>query len=212
MKINGFSKTYNGKTVLKTDEITIKRGRIYAIIGANGSGKSTFAKVISGIEKADNGKRVFEENITVGYMPQKSFAFRMSVEDNVTVKIKDEEKAETLMNKLGVFDLKDKNAKTLSGGETAKMALARVLMEERDILILDEPCASMDMESTLISEGVIREFVTGTVFIITHSLAQAKRVSDEVLFFDKGEIVEIGETNEVLTNSKNERTRKFVEF
>ena len=75
MKISAFSKTYNGRKVLDFPGIDLEPGKIYAIIGANGSGKSTFAKILAGIEKADRKGRLTD--VSIGYMPQKNYAFRI---------------------------------------------------------------------------------------------------------------------------------------
>ncbi|MBE6007590.1 MAG: ATP-binding cassette domain-containing protein [Lachnospiraceae bacterium] len=214
MKIRAFSKTYNGKTVLKTEDMFFGKGKIYAVIGANGSGKSTFAKIISAIEKADDGRSVTDGE-SIGYMSQKSFPFRMSVKENVMLKVKDETLADTLMEWLEIKHLSEHNAKGLSGGETARMALARILMEKYDMVIFDEPCASMDMKSTLLSEEIIRDYCGDkecVVILITHSLSQAKRVADEIIFINEGRIVEQGETQKILENPEKEETREFIRF
>ena len=95
------------------------------------------------------------------------------------------------------------------------MALGRILAKKFDLLILDEPTASMDIETTLSAEELVREYSerTGaTVLIITHELKQARRVSDFVMFFDKGEIVSAGETNKTLDDPSDERLKEFIRF
>ena len=214
MKIRALSKTYNGKTVLKTDEMVFENGKVYAVIGANGSGKSTFAKIAAGIIPADDSKKVTDgEN--VGYMAQKSYAFRMSVKDNIMLKVKDEALAESLMEWLEIKHLSDHSAKGLSGGETARMALARILMDKYDMVIFDEPCASMDMKSTLLSEEIIKDYCRDkdcVVILITHSLSQAKRVADEIIFMNEGKVVEQGDTKKMLEYPEKEETREFIRF
>ena len=84
MKISAFTKTYGGRTVLDMPETELEPGASYAVIGANGSGKSTLARILAGVEKPDGGKTVIS-GITVGYMPQKSYAFRMTVMRNLLV-------------------------------------------------------------------------------------------------------------------------------
>ena len=133
MKIRSFRKSYEGKTVLELPELTLAEGRIYAVVGANGSGKSTLAKVLSGVEKPDDGLPVLA-GCQVGFMPQKSFAFRMSVENNLLISGSDRERAQTLMEALHIAPLAHKPANRLSGGETARMALARALMAVLSVL------------------------------------------------------------------------------
>ena len=96
------------------------------------------------------------------------------------------------MKKLKIEHLAESKAKTLSGGETAKMALARIMMKDYEVLILDEPTAAMDRDSVLLAEELIIDYKerTGvTVILITHSLEQAKRISDEILQIEYGKLV-----------------------
>ncbi|MBQ2752615.1 MAG: ATP-binding cassette domain-containing protein [Firmicutes bacterium] len=214
MKIKALSKTYSGKTVLKTDEMVFEKGKVYAVIGPNGSGKSTFAKIAAGIIPDDDRKKATDGE-SIGYMAQKSYAFRMSVKENIVLKVKDEVLADSLMEWLEIKHLSGHNAKGLSGGETARMALARILMDKYDMVIFDEPCASMDMKSTLLSEEIIRDYCRDkecVVILITHSLSQAKRIADEIIFINEGKVVEQGEAKKMLENPEKEETREFIRF
>ena len=189
MIIHSFSKTYGDRTVLRFPETEFEPGKIYAVVGANGSGKSTFARLAAGIEKPDGGRNP-APGIQVGYLPQKSYGFRMSVRKNLLLNGKDASRADRLMQELGILPLRTADASRLSGGETARMALCRLMMRSYDLVILDEPCASMDIESTLLSEQSIRNYCRETncaLIIITHSIQQARRLADEILFFCRGE-------------------------
>ena len=214
MKTTAFSKTYNSRTVLSLPELELETGQITAVIGPNGSGKSTFAKVLAGIEAAD-GRRPILDRVSAGYLPQKSFPFRMSTEKNILQNGRDPARAAELMKALGIEALAWQSAKKLSGGETARMALARILMKRYELLILDEPTAAMDMESTLAAEACIRTYCAETgcaVLLITHSLQQARRIADRVLFLSRGRLAEAGKTEDVLTAPEKEETRRFLEF
>lgn len=191
MKIGAFTKTYEGRKVLDFPGAELICGTVTAVIGANGSGKSTFAKVLSGITPADAAGRILPDGISCGYMPQKSYAFQMSVWKNILLNGGNAEKAKELMDRLDLAALMNAGGKTLSGGETARMVLARILMKHYDLLILDEPCASMDMRSTIASEQLIAEYAkkeNAAVLLITHSLAQAERTASDLLFFDEGKL------------------------
>lgn len=215
MKLQAFSKTYEGRKVLNVPEMELDSGKIYAVIGANGSGKSTFAKCLAGIIENDRKVKVLDKNICVGYMPQKSYAFHMSVKKNIALGGNDTVRAAKLMKELQIKHLAEQKASKLSGGETARMALARVLMKSFDLLILDEPTAAMDMETTSLTEELIMKYCreTGCVMLlVTHSLQQARRVADEVLFFRKGELVESGLKEKVLYTPECEETKAFLEF
>ena len=214
MKILPFSKTFEDRCVLDFPGMEVQPGKIYAIIGANGSGKSTFAKVLAGILTADKKGRYLEGG-TFGYMAQKNYAFRMSTKANILLNGKDENRAESLMDAIQIRQLENKRADRLSGGETARMALVRLMMKRYDLVVLDEPTAAMDMETTLLSEKLIAEYVNETgcaLVLVTHSLQQARRIADEVWYFHKGKLLESGPKEQVLYDPEQPETRQFLEF
>jgi len=215
MKINALSKSYDGRTVLRLPPLEFVPGKIYAVIGANGSGKSTFAKILAGIIPADQKRKVLTEKISVGYMPQKSYAFRMSTRSNVRLAGKDDSRAEELMRALQIDHLAAQRASRLSGGETARMSMARLLMKPYEAAILDEPTASMDIETTLLAEALMTRYCREqncVLILVTHSLRQAQRIADEVLFLHAGELVETGPAERVLYAPQEPETKRFLEF
>lgn len=189
-------KQYGDKIALDVD-CSFEENKIYAIIGSNGSGKSTFLNALSKQIK-------FEGEISapkkVIYMTQSSYNFDFNVKHNVLLFInkKDTEKineASRMMEFLGIDTLSKKNAQKVSGGEGQKTALIRTLMQNGDLLLLDEPTSSMDVSSSAKAETLVKEYQqkTGcTVFIVTHSVSQAENIADEIIFFDKGLIIEKG--------------------
>ena len=214
MLLPAFSKTYDGVTVLDFPGIELQPGKIYAVIGANGSGKSTFAKILAGILPADQ-KMGRPAEISVGYLPQKPYAFRMSTKKNVLLGGADVAKANELMEALQLCHLEKKRSDRLSGGETARMALARLMMRQFDLVILDEPTAAMDMETTSAAEKLIQDYTGKTgcaLILVTHSLQQARRIADAALFFHKGKLVESGEKAQVLYTPAQPETKRFLEF
>lgn len=214
MNIAAFSKTYDGVTVLDFPGMELEPGKTYAIIGANGSGKSTFAKILAGILKADKKGKLLDTD-SVGYMPQKNYAFRMSTKANILLNGSEEARANQLMDALQIRHLEKKRADRLSGGETARMALARLMMNRYDVTILDEPTAAMDMETTLLSEVLITQYVRETgcaLVLVTHSLQQARRIADRVLYFHKGKLLELGPKEQVLYEPSMAETKQFLEF
>ena len=212
MNLPAFSKTYDGRVVLDFPGMELKPGKIYAILGANGSGKSTFSRIAAGILPADQKCRI---SGSVGYLPQKPYAFRASVKKNILLTGGEEEKAAALMDALQIRHLEKKRADRLSGGETARMALARLMMKRYDLVILDEPTAAMDMETTSAAEDLILKYAkeTGCILIlVTHSLQQARRVADEGIFFHKGRLLEAGDAAKLLYQPTRPETRQFLEF
>lgn len=224
MILPAWKKTYQGQLVLDIPSLTITDGSITAICGQNGSGKSTLAKIIAGIEKPDSSAKpdfsatqntsakpdIFAASsaapvrqdisaLSVGYLPQQSYAFHMSITSNLMLN-KDPKKtkqeniahAERLLQEIGLAHMAKKNAKKLSGGETQKMALARLLMKPYDLIILDEPTASMDTASIPTAEKMICDYqrLSGcTVLIITHSPEQAQRLASHIIRLEGGKLV-----------------------
>lgn len=197
MIIPALHKTYKEKTVLDTPEIQIPDGSLTAVCGHNGSGKSTLAKILSGILKDDSGK-LYRPKQKVGYMSQSSLPFRMSVRRNLLLNAEKSlprkerrKRADQLLQAIGLSEYASKRANRLSGGQTQRMALARLLMKDYDLLILDEPTASVDQEAIPAAEALILDYRqrTGcTVLLITHSSDQADRLADQVIYLKDGKL------------------------
>lgn len=220
IELRNVTKTYGTRCVLNIPSLTLERGKIYAAVGANGSGKSTLARIIAGALTPDKGSEVLRgADLRVGYMPQASYPFQLSVLSNVLLTSRDRKadtpRAMALLEELGIAELAKKKASRLSGGETARMALARLLMKENDILVLDEPAAALDIHATQKAEEIIRRYrdeKNCTVFLVTHSLKQAERLADELLFMYEGELAEYGRCADVLAAPKDARTKQFFDF
>lgn len=218
--VSPFTKSYHGRTVLNFPAFSFEPSHIYAVIGSNGSGKSTFARVLAGIEKADSATRPLSSSVNIGYLPQKPYAFHMTLRKNILLNKKknssgNETRAEELIRAFELTALAEKNGSSLSGGETARMALARLMTKEYSLLILDEPTAAIDMNNTLRAEQVIREYTHRTkasVLLITHSLKQALRLSDTVLYLENGNLIEQGGTASVLNEPSTVELRRFLDF
>ena len=222
MKIENIKKEYDGKVVLDIEALEFEKGRIYAIVGANGSGKSTLLRILAGTLKSDKTeqKSVIDfEGQSHCFMPQKNYAFKMRMDKNVMLSVKktDENKAsaEALMRELKIDHLKAEKAHKLSGGETARMALCRTVLSGADVLLLDEPTAAMDIESTMIAEDIIcryRDKNDAIIIMVTHSINQARRLSDSVIFMKDGAVLEQGPKDDVLNHPKQAETKEFLEF
>ena len=146
MRTDAFTKTYDGRRVLSMPEFEFDEKSVYAVIGANGSGKSTLARILSGTIQPDCGKYPASGGLSIGYMPQKSFAFGMTLKKNLLLNgagAGSGQRADELLRKMQLEELAGKNAHGLSGGETQRMALCRLMMRDYQLLILDEPTASM---------------------------------------------------------------------
>jgi tungstate transport system ATP-binding protein len=225
--INNLIKKYNENIVLNIEKLNIDEGKIYAVLGLNGSGKSTMMECIAGLIDYDDGSITYDGNKDVNSIRQhisicvqKQYLFDKSVIDNIAwgLKIRKEDKKiidKRLEEYLNYFDLDNilyKNAKKLSGGEGAKTALLRTAILETEMTILDEPTASMDIESTFQAEKLIKAMAGGkrSVILVTHDIFQAKRLADEVVFMDKGRIIEKGNAKKIFISPQSIHLRKIL--
>lgn len=215
IELKDVKKNYGDRTVLCVDLLKIKKGERLSLTGANGSGKSTLLKIIAGIITCDGYVEVPQK---VLYMPQKTVLFDMSVLHNVTYSLngkrkEKEEKAMEALRKTGLSELYNKNALTLSGGEAARLALARILVNDCDVLLLDEPTGAVDVEGTEIVEKALREYTEKngcTLITATHSPLQAKRLSERVIMLQDGRIAEDCTPEEFFLAPKTDFGKKFV--
>lgn len=227
IKIVGCSKFYDKKEVLYIDELNLQGGKVYGLIGKNGSGKSTLLQCIARLEEFSSGDifydgRCYTNSIKkdISVMMQKPYLFKCSVLDNITMGLKIrklsndviDERLNYYLQYLCIDDLLYKNSRELSGGEQAKVALLRTAILETQITLLDEPTASMDIESTLKSENLIKAMATEdrSVVLVTHDYLQAERIADYIVFLDKGKVIEHGPKNIIFNNPKHKLLKQFL--
>lgn len=229
MEINYKSavKKYNNLSVLDIEELTINEGKIYSILGFNGSGKSTLVKCTAGIEKLTSGlikydkvKDIESKRNKISIMNQKPYLFNESVEKNIIKGLLFRKMNSSIINNrlkhyCSYFDIEhlmNKNAKFLSGGENAKIGLLRTAILETEVTLLDEPTASMDVESTLNAERLICDMrnENKSVIVVTHDIFQAERISDYIIFMDKGKIIEFGTKYDVLRSPKHDFVKRVL--
>lgn len=215
IKIKNLTKKYGDRTVLSIDSLTVKKGEAVVIVGPNGSGKSTLLKILSGVIRPDEGE--FSVKGRLLYLPQHSIPFSKTVRKNVLFSLADsknrEERCEEILGKMKLLHLKDKSAKTLSGGECQRLALSRVLINEADFLILDEPSSAADIESAEIMERAVREYREKHgcgIIMTTHSPGQAKKMADRIIMLCDGRVIEDGKAADILKSPENEWSKKFI--
>ncbi|SNS03922.1 tungstate transport system ATP-binding protein [Anaerovirgula multivorans] len=227
--ISNLTKSYKEKLVLKIDDSHVNSGCFLGVIGPNGAGKSTLVKIIAGLDQATTGEIQYDstplntsiyQKMTMVF--QKPYLLRTSVFNNIAYPLKIrkvdhrsiEEKVNQLLEEMDIQHIKNQNAWTLSGGEAQKVALARAIIFQPSLLILDEPTANIDPASIFMMEKTVRHFheeSKATIIIVTHNLQQAKRLCTDVAFMHQGNVIEYGKTEDVIFSSKNQITRKFVE-
>lgn len=215
IKLQNIKKTYGERTVLDIESLNFKKGETVAIVGPNGSGKSTLLKIIADIIKSDDG--AIERNGKILYLPQQSLPFRKSVRKNILYSMESSDNKEIrcneILKQLGLSHLTDKNAKGLSGGEAQRLALGRVLVNESDFLLLDEPSSAADIEGTETIEKAITDYKNKTgcgVIMTTHSPVQALKLADKIIMLNSGNIAEYGKPEELLISPKTEWGKKFI--
>ncbi|MBU3190806.1 ATP-binding cassette domain-containing protein [Clostridium bowmanii] len=227
IKLIDVCKEYNGKEVLNIDELNFKEGYVYALLGLNGSEKTTLLQCVSGLEDFIRGTVLYDNKAfgefvksDISVMLQSPYLFNSSVIDNIIMGLKFrkfdkeaiEERISLYVNCFEIDDLLNKNTRELSGGEQAKVSLLRTAILETKMTFLDEPTASMDIESTLRAEKLIKAMAKGkrSVILVTHDFLQAERVADFVIFLDKGRIIEQGEKNKVLKFPEHKLLRQIL--
>lgn len=219
-RIKDLTKRYGDRTVLKIDDLLLERGRRYALIGANGSGKSTLLRIAAGTLEPSEGN-IDTKAISIGYMPQKPYIFGFTVFKNVAMAASAnasgdvEARALSALEAVDMQDFKDEYGESLSGGEAQRVAFARILAGDHDLLLLDEPTSAMDIEGTAFIGTLIDYYCekTGcTVVFTTHAPSQALGIADDLIFLHKGSIAETGPCEEVLKHPKSEPAQKFLSY
>ncbi|MCC5911711.1 MAG: ATP-binding cassette domain-containing protein [Clostridiaceae bacterium] len=226
--IDALVKNYGKKQVLNIGGLHIKKSSFLGIIGPNGAGKSTLVKILSALDKPSFGKITYNGsylNATVAkkmtMVFQKPYLMRTTVFNNIAYplvirKFSKEiinNKVNTLMKELDIEDIKDQKAWTLSGGEAQKVALARAIIFEPSLLLLDEPTASIDPASLLLMEGAIKKFHENhspTIIMVTHNIQQANRLCNKLAFMHQGKIIAYDKTSAIINSPQHPSVRNFI--
>ncbi|MBU4310552.1 phosphate ABC transporter ATP-binding protein [bacterium] len=233
IRTHNLSREYDGEVILKEINLQLERGRIHAIIGPSGVGKSVLLRLLNLLERPTSGEIYFDgkalkENnylklqrrMTLVF--QKPALFNTSVYENVAygLKVRREnrgsiaEKVEKALGIVGLKGYKHKRARDLSGGEKQRVAIARAMVLEPEILFLDEPTSDLDPRNVAIIEELIkyinREFKT-TIVIATHNMFQARRLAHQASVLFEGRIIESGNAQEIFTNPQDKRILRFIE-
>lgn len=241
VEIKNFSTGYGKQAVLKNLDLGFQDTRITAIMGPSGCGKTTLLRSINRtaeLEKGFNrqgsielfGQPLYDSQDLsairrkIGMVYQTPVALPLSIRENVLfgpkyygVKARSEQDqiVESCLRKTALWDeVKDRlkqSAAQLSGGQKQRLAIARVLAVEPRVLLLDEPCSSLDPTSTALIEDLLIELARELcIIIVTHNLFQARRIAHESIFMLDGQLVERGATESLFASPIHARTRDFV--
>ncbi len=214
---------YDGRDILKNINLKIDRAEVFALIGPTGSGKTTLIRLLDLIQVPTSGRIYFdgvdvthsqrerlEARRRMSYVQQKPLVFTMNVYDNVACGLKwrhekgdiTRRKVENALESVRMNNYRNRNAKTLSGGETQLIAIARALVTEPEILFLDEPTANLDPITTSRVEQVIASIIQErktAVVMATHDMAQGQRLASSIGVLIGGKVLQVGSPNEIFT-------------
>ncbi|MDR4949210.1 amino acid ABC transporter ATP-binding protein [Neobacillus cucumis] len=239
IRIQGLYKQFGQLEVLKGINLEVEKGKVVVIIGPSGSGKTTMLRCLNVLETPTKGiisisstnldfsKEVPKKSIAsfrrltgmvfqnYNLFPHKT-ALENVMEGPMIVKGENKEsakkKAQTLLEKVGLADKQDFYPAQLSGGQQQRVGIARALAMEPEVMLFDEPTSALDPE--LVGEvlKVMKDLAAEgmTMIVVTHEMRFAREAADEVIFMDQGVIVERNKPDDIFTNPKEERTRKFL--
>lgn len=235
VSLRNLRKNFGKFTALDGIDLEVEEGEVVCIIGPSGSGKSTLVRCINLLETFDAPGEVIVDGITVrkgrelasvraevGMVFQSFNLFpHMTVRENIKlapmrVRQLDEqsanERAEKLMQRVGIEAQADKYPDQLSGGQQQRVAIARALAMEPKVMLFDEPTSALDPEMVGEVLEVMRTLAHSgvTMIVVTHEMGFASQVADRVVFMDGGKVVETGTPGEVFESPKEQRTRDFL--
>ncbi|SEI82277.1 polar amino acid transport system ATP-binding protein [Bhargavaea ginsengi] len=236
ISVKGLVKSFGDLEVLKGISTEVDAGQVIAIIGPSGSGKSTFLRCLNKLEEPTGGTvDIAGFDITdkktdiraarqeIGMVFQHFHLFpHLTVLGNLTyapmkvkgeTKAQAEEKARTLLKRVGLSEKADSYPASLSGGQKQRVAIARALAMEPKLMLFDEPTSALDPEMVKEVLDVMKDLAKSgmTMIVVTHEMGFAREVADRVLFLDQGKLVEEGTPDEFFGNPKTDRARDFLE-
>ena len=228
-------KSFGNIDVLKGIDIEINKGDVVCVIGASGSGKSTFLRCLNLLEVPTGGSIFFEDveltstKINLNLHRQKmGMVFQqfnlfphLTILKNLTLapmmlkkipKEQAEEKAMALLERVGLADRADAYPSQLSGGQKQRVAIVRALCMEPDVMLFDEPTSALDPEMVGEVLDVMKELAAEgmTMIVVTHEMGFAREVANRVIFLDEGVIAEEAPPAELFGNPKSERLKTFL--
>ncbi|MBM4463460.1 MAG: ABC transporter ATP-binding protein [Chloroflexi bacterium] len=225
---------YDGRYVLKGIDLRINKGEAFALIGPTGAGKTTLLRLLDlldtpasgqvffdGVDVTRSGHRRLEARRRMSYVQQKPAVFTMDVYGNIACGLKwRHEKKEVIRRKVdsvlelvGMADYKNRDARTLSGGETQRVAIARALVTEPEVLILDEPTANLDPVSASKIEAVLEKIIAEqktTLIMATHDMPQGQRLAGKIGVLINGQLLQVGNPNDVFCSPQSKEVAEFV--
>lgn len=239
LTLKNWNKSFKDNHVLKNIDMTVGTGDVLTIIGSSGSGKSTLLRSINFLEPADAGtiqigevsydaakatkKDILAVRRQTAMVFQNYALFsKKTVRENVMealIQVKNLpkkeaiERAEAQLHLVGMADRMDFYQNKLSGGQQQRVGIARALAIEPEVILFDEPTSALDPELVSGILDVIKKVAhqNTTMILVTHEMKFAREVSDQVIFLDRGTILEQGTPDELFNHSKEARTKQFIQ-
>ena len=227
-------KSYDGREILKDISLVVDRGEVFTLIGPTGAGKTTLLRLLDLLDKPTSGRVLFDGVDIAGsrqlklaarrrmaYVLQKPVMFNATVYDNVVYGLKwrgianDDlfRRAKDILELVGLYAYRNRNARTLSGGEAQRVAIARAMIVEPEVLLLDEPTANLDPTSTTKIEELLSHIIRQrrtTIVMSTHDMTQGQRLADRIAVLVNGEIQQVGEARQVFSLPSSREVAEFV--
>ena len=220
IEINNLNKKYGSTLAVKNINFKIKKGSIIGLLGPNGCGKSTTIGMMLGLIKPTMGEVIIDgqniESNRTNILEKMNFISpyielpkKLTIEENLKVYgrlygVKNlESKILQLMNDLNLNEFKKRKTGELSSGQKNRVSLAKSLINDPEILLLDEPTASLDPDVGDYVRGIIENFASNnkkTILIASHNMSEVERLCDEVMMMKNGEIIDQGKSSDLISN------------
>jgi len=213
-KLINILKAYNNKTILDIKELNIEKGKIYALLGPNGAGKTSLLNILALLDAPNKGVIYYNDHSTdilkkqtikfrkeIVMVDQYPIMFSTSVYKNVEfglkmrkiIKEKRKERIIKALQLVGMIDFCNKDARYLSGGETRRVAIARAIACEPDVVIFDEPTVNIDYSTQIAIENFIKTINKQkniSIIFSTHDIFQANRLADKKIYINEGLLID----------------------
>ena len=235
IQVRGLKKNFEGQSVLKGIDIDIYKGDVVCVIGASGSGKSTFLRCLNLLEQPTDGSIIFDGTDLTGskvdlnlhrqkmgmvfqqfnLFPHLTILKNLTLAPTMLKKIPEaeaREKALGLLERVGLRDRANDYPNQLSGGQKQRVAIVRALCMEPDVMLFDEPTSALDPEMVGEVLDVMKELaaVGMTMIVVTHEMGFAREVANRVIFLADGVVMEDDTPAEIFGNPKTERLKTFL--
>ena len=233
-EISGLTKEFGSLAAVSNVSTQIKRGEAVFVVGPSGSGKSTFLRCLNLLETPTSGTIRFKDQVitdekldinryrqNVGMVFQHFNLFpNLTIRKNITLapvktgrmtQAEADEKADSLLKRIGLYDKRDVYPAQLSGGQKQRVAIVRALAMNPDVILFDEPTSALDPEMVGEVLSLMKDLAQEgmTMVVVTHEIGFAAEVADRIIFMDHGQIVVSGTPDDVIRNSDIPRVRDF---